>query len=92
MKVEGLGPTDVFNIRDDASPGKIGSFVYPANEWSDREVQDALRCAFTQWGSCDRLQTDKETRLEAFGKVFQLQHLTEGLPESPCLLNSHRPL
>jgi hypothetical protein len=68
----------VFNIHDDASPVKIGSFVYPANEWSNREVQDALRCAFTQWGSCDRLQTDKETRLEAFGKVFQLTTLNGG--------------
>lgn len=63
MNVEGLGSTDVFNIRDDASPVKIGSFVYPANEWDDRTTQDALRSAFTRWGLCDRLQTDKETRL-----------------------------
>ena len=63
MNVEGLGPTDVFNIRDDASPVKIGSFVYPVNEWNDRTTQDALRNAFTRWGLCDRLQTDKETRL-----------------------------
>jgi len=63
MEVEGLGATDVLNIRDDATPVKIGSFVYPTNEWSDREVQDAFRVAFTQWGLCDRLQTDKETRL-----------------------------
>jgi hypothetical protein len=63
MAVEGLGPTDVFNIRDDASPVKIGSFVYPANEWNDRTVQEALRDAFTRWGLCDRFQTDKETRL-----------------------------
>jgi hypothetical protein len=63
MNVEGLGPTDVFNIRDDASPVKIGSFVYPANEWNERTTQDALRSAFTRWGLCDRLQTDKETRL-----------------------------
>lgn len=63
MNVEGLGLTDVFNIRDDASPVKIGSFVYPANEWDDRTTQDTLRSAFTRWGLCDRLQTDKETRL-----------------------------
>lgn len=63
MKVEGVGSTDVFNIRDDASPVKIGSFVYPSNAWDDRTVQNALRSAFTRWGLCDRLQTDKETRL-----------------------------
>lgn len=63
MQVEDLGLTDVFNVRDDASPVKIGSFVYPANGWDDRQVQDALRCAFTRWGLCDRLQTDKESRL-----------------------------
>jgi hypothetical protein len=63
MAVEGLGPTDVFNIRDDASPVKIGSFVYPTNEWNDRTVQDALRHASARWGLCDRFQTDKETRL-----------------------------
>jgi len=63
MEVDGLGQTDVFNIRDDASPVKIGSFVYPTNEWDDRTIQDALRSAFTHWGLCDRLQTDKETRL-----------------------------
>ena len=63
MLVEGLGLTDVFNIRDDASPVKIGSFVYPTHGWDDRQVQEVLRCAFTQWGLCDRLQTDKESRL-----------------------------
>ena len=63
IDVDGLGPIDVFNIRDDASPVKIGSFVYPANEWDDRAVQDALRSAFTKWGLCDRFQTDKEARL-----------------------------
>jgi len=47
MAVEGLGTTDVFNIRDDASPVKIGSFVYPTNEWNDRTVQDALRHAWS---------------------------------------------
>lgn len=63
MKVKGLGHVDVFNIRDDFSPVKIGSFVYPSNEWDDRQIQDALRQAFTRWGLCDRLQTDKEKRL-----------------------------
>jgi len=63
MKVAGLGLTDVFNVRDDASPVKIGSFVYPHNAWDDQTIQNALRKTFARWGLCDRLQTDKETRL-----------------------------
>lgn len=63
IAVDGLGPIDVFNIRDDASPVKIGSFVYSHNEWDDRTIQNTLRQAFTVWGLCDRLQTDKEARL-----------------------------
>jgi hypothetical protein len=63
IKVKGLGRVDVFNIRDDFSPVKIGSVVYPCNKWDDRQVQDALRQAFTCWGLCDRFQTDKEKRL-----------------------------
>lgn len=67
IQVQGLGRTDVFNIRDDFSPVKIGSFAYPYNEWDDRQVQDALRQAFTRWGLCDRFQTDKEKRLVSTG-------------------------
>jgi hypothetical protein len=63
IRVDGLGRVDVFNIRDDFTPLKVGSFVYPYHEWSDREAQDALRQAFARWGLCDRFQTDKEKRL-----------------------------
>lgn len=63
IPVPGLGRVDVFNIRDDFSPVKIGSFVYPCHEWDDRQIQKALRQAFTRWGLCDRFQTDKEQRL-----------------------------
>jgi transposase-like protein len=63
MQVSGLGKADVFNVRDDASPVKIGSFVRPSGEWDDRQVQDALRKAFARWGLCDRFQTDRDTRL-----------------------------
>jgi hypothetical protein len=63
IKVKDLGRVDVFNIRDDFSPVKVGSFVCPYNEWDDRWVQEALRQAFTDWGLCDRFQTDKEKRL-----------------------------
>ena len=63
IKVPDVGLIDVFNIRDDASPVKIGSFVYPSDAWDERRIQAALRRAFTRWGLCDRLQTDKEPRL-----------------------------
>ena len=63
VKVEGIGRVDVFNIRDDATPVKIGSFVYASNQWDDRQIQEALRQAFTRWGLCDRFQTDREKRL-----------------------------
>lgn len=63
MKVPGLGKVDVFNVRDDASPVKIGSYVCPSGQWDDRWVQNALRKAFACWGLCDRFQTDKDTRL-----------------------------
>jgi hypothetical protein len=63
MKVLGLGKVDVFNIRDDASPVKIGSYVCSSGEWDDRWVQNVLREAFARWGLCDRFQTDKDTRL-----------------------------
>jgi hypothetical protein len=32
VKMEGVGQIDVFNIRDDFSSVKIGSFVYASNE------------------------------------------------------------
>jgi hypothetical protein len=41
----------------------MGSFVYASNEWDDRQIQEALRQAFTQWGLCNRFQTDRETQL-----------------------------
>jgi len=76
VKVAGIGQVDVFNIRDDASPAKIGSFVYASNEWEDPQTQKALRQAFTRRGlpacalhadRCDRFQTDKERRLVSTG-------------------------
>jgi hypothetical protein len=63
MQVSGLGMVDVFNVRDDASPVKIGSYVCPSGEWDDRWVQNALRKAFAHWGLCDRFQTDRDTHL-----------------------------
>lgn len=63
MKVETVGYIDVLNIRDEATPVKIGSFVYPARQSTGRDIQVALRQAFTQWGLCDRLQTDRDKRL-----------------------------
>ena len=76
IQVQGLGRTDVFNIRDDFSPVKIGSFVYPYNEWGDRQVQDALRQVFARWGLCDRFQTDKEKRLVNTGAHPFPSHFT----------------
>lgn len=63
MQVESVGYVDVLNIRDEATPVKIGSFVYPARQSTGRDVQQALRQAFTHWGRCDRLQTDRDKRL-----------------------------
>ncbi len=63
ITVKGLGKIDVFNIRDEATPVKIGSFVYPARKATGRDVQEAFRQAFEQWGLCDRLQTDHDKRL-----------------------------
>jgi len=63
MAVETVGYVDVLNIRDEASPVKIGSFVYPARQSTSRDIQAALRQAFSQWGLCDRLQTDRDKRL-----------------------------
>ena len=63
VKMPDIGRVDVFNIRDDASPVKIGSFVDVTNAWNDRQIQEALRQAFTRWGLCDRFQTDKDRRV-----------------------------
>lgn len=63
MRVADLGHVDVLNIRDEATPVKIGSFVYPARKTSGRDIQEALRTAFCRWGLCDRLQTDRDKRL-----------------------------
>lgn len=63
MQVAGIGKVDVFNVRDDASPVKIGSYVCASGTWNDRWVQNALRTAFTCWGLCDRFQTDRDTHL-----------------------------
>ena len=63
ITIKGLGKVDVFNIRDEATPVKIGSFVFPARKATGRDVQEAFRQAFSQWGLCDRVQTDKDKRL-----------------------------
>lgn len=63
MAVESVGYVDVLNIRDEATPVKIHSVVYPARQSTGRDIQEALRQAFTQWGLCDRLQTDRDKRL-----------------------------
>lgn len=63
VSVEGLGKIDVLNIRDEATPVKIGSFVYPARKVTGRDVQHAFRQAFSRWGLCDRVQTDQDKRL-----------------------------
>jgi len=63
MAVESVGYIDVLNIRDEATPVKIGSYVYPARKSTGRDIQEALREAFSRWGLCDRLQTDRDKRL-----------------------------
>lgn len=63
MQVPGVGKVDVFNVRDDASPVKIGSYVCSSGDWDDRWVQNALRKAFARWGLCDRFQTDQDAHL-----------------------------
>jgi len=63
ITIKGLGKVDVLNIRDEATPVKIGSFVFPARKATGRDVQEAFRQAFSQWGLCDRVQTDKDKRL-----------------------------
>jgi transposase len=63
MHIEELGYVDVLNIRDEATPVKIGSFVYPARKTTGRHIQEALRLSFCRWGLCDRLQSDHDKRL-----------------------------
>lgn len=76
IDVDGIGKVDVFNVRDDVSPVKVGSYVYYSNEWDARDIQTALRDAFTQWGLCDRFQTDKEKRLVSTGDHPFPSHFT----------------
>lgn len=103
VKVAGLGRVDVFNVRDDASPVKIGSFVDAANAWDDRQVQEVLRQAFTRWGLCDRFQTDKDRRLvntdrHPFPSRFTLwlaglgisHELAPSAPDNGCAERFHR--
>lgn len=103
MKVPGLGNVDVFNVRDDASPVKIGSYVCPSGEWDDRWVQHALRKAFAHWGLCDRFQTDKDTRLVSvkrnpFPTRFVLwltglgieHEIAKSAPSNGCVERFHR--
>jgi len=64
MRVQGLKQkVDVLNIRDEASPVKIGSFVYPAGKCTGRDRQEAFRTLFERWGLCDRLKTDRDKRV-----------------------------
>ena len=63
IPVTGVGKVDVLNIRDEFSPVKIGSFVYPAGRCTGRDIQAALRQAFSKWGLCDRFQTDRDKRV-----------------------------
>lgn len=62
-QVAGLGRVVVFNIRDEASPVCIGSYVFWPRQVDGQAVQDVLRAAFAQWGLPDRFQTDHDTRL-----------------------------
>jgi len=64
IRVKGLAQkVDVLNIRDEATPVKIGSFVYPAGKSTARDMQEAFRQAFECWGLCDRVQTDRDKRV-----------------------------
>ncbi len=103
VKVEGIGRVDVFNVRDDATPVKIGSFVAATNAWDDRRVQEALRQAFSRWGLCDRFQTDQDRRLvntgdHPFPSRFTLwlaglgisHELARSAPDNGCAERFHR--
>lgn len=64
IRVAGLsGKVDVLNIRDEATPVTIGSFVYPAGACTGRDMQAAFRQAFERWGLPDRVQTDHDKRV-----------------------------
>jgi hypothetical protein len=64
ISVKGLKhKVDVLNIRDEATPVKIGSFVFPASKCTGRDMQAAFRQAFERWGLCDRVQTDRDKRV-----------------------------
>jgi transposase-like protein len=63
MAVPDCGRVDVLTIRDEATPVHIASVVYAARTTNGRDIQQALRQGFTQWGLCDRLQTDRDKRL-----------------------------
>jgi transposase-like protein len=62
LPVSRCGSIDVLNIRDEATPVKIASRVYQVHKCRTRDVQEALRGAFSTWGLCDRLQTDRDKR------------------------------
>ena len=38
IDVDEIGKVDVFNVRDDISPVKVGSYVYHYNEWDARDI------------------------------------------------------
>jgi transposase-like protein len=63
MAVPACGRVDVLTIRDEATPVHIASVVYAARTTNGRDIQQALRQGFAQWGLCDRLQTDCDKRL-----------------------------
>jgi transposase len=104
MRVAGYGQVDVLNIRDEATPVKIASRLYRVHQCRTREVQDALRSAFSQWGLCDRLQTDRDKRFYstshayAFPSVLVLwlaglgvaHDLAPSAPANGCVERYHR--
>ena len=64
MRIPGLKQKmDILNIRDEATPVKIGSEVFPAGKCTGRDMQEAFRKAFERWGLCDRLKTDRDKRV-----------------------------
>jgi hypothetical protein len=63
---EGVGYVNIFNMRDEVSAVKTGSFAFLAGasqarrRVSLREAQAATRQAFAHWGLCDRFKTDRD--------------------------------
>lgn len=63
---EGVGYVNIFNMRDEVSAVKTGSFAFLAGtpqarrRVSLREAQAATRQAFARWGLCDRFKTDRD--------------------------------